>query len=819
MKILNLEIKNIRGIKTIKIDPEGHNVVVFGPNGTGKSALVDAVDFLLTGRISRLVGEGAKFLRLKEHGCHVDSRDDLRNTVVIAKAEVEGKTVVLERSIERPSSLKVEPEQHKDLVEGYLEGADLGLHILSRRDILNYITAEAGKRAKQVMSLLNLMDIEKLRSAFVSIRNDAESNFKYADSNLEKAKSEVANLLSLSIFSEEACLDKVNGLREELNGSRISELSPESIKENIEPRPFGFREDALTTNQIMNTIDEIRLIIKSEETIKKEVELRTLLEEVSREAQLRQYLLYDKLLETGLALLDGSNLCPLCGKVWEDGDFREYLRKKKDEIEIAKENQVKIDEISRFIKSKIDVLTNDINTSLKAHKQFSLEVIYEKEMKDYLDSLTTWSEAMVKPVEFFEKEKWPTRSLTELFSSSVLETAILDPLDSAIDKVGVKFSKQQVAWDTLTKMEDKWRIYIESLEEKKASEKTKTRADLILSNFEQARDSVLEGIYDEVRNNFERYYKTLHSEDEYSFSSKISHEEAELIFEVNFYGRGMFPPHALHSEGHQDSMGLCLFFALNKYLIKDAINMIILDDVIMSIDRGHRRNICALLKDAFPDKQLIITTHDTTWARQLKSEGLVTRKNMIHFLNWNIETGPIIEMEKDLWDKIKEDLEKDDAPSAAHKLRRNAECFFDDVCDFLRATGLPYKATHQWDLGEFASAAISTYKKYLRRAVVNSKKMDQQEKLCELEKLEKEANEVISRSLIEQWAINRNVHYDRWEEFGKRDFEPVVCAFKDLFKLFACSSCGSMITRIDSEGETPMSLIACNCGKVFWNIQ
>jgi len=113
MKILSLEIRNIRGIKTIKIEPEGQNVVVFGPNGTGKSALVDAVDFLLTGRISRLVGEGTKFLRLKEHGCHVDSRDDLGNTVVIAKAEVEGKTVVLERNIQRPSFLKVEPEKNR----------------------------------------------------------------------------------------------------------------------------------------------------------------------------------------------------------------------------------------------------------------------------------------------------------------------------------------------------------------------------------------------------------------------------------------------------------------------------------------------------------------------------------------------------------------------------------------------------------------------------------------------------------------------------------------------------------------------------------
>ncbi|MFH1673522.1 MAG: chromosome segregation protein SMC, partial [Pseudomonadota bacterium] len=131
---------------------------------------------------------------------------------------------------------------------------------------------------------------------------------------------------------------------------------------------------------------------------------------------------------------------------------------------------------------------------------------------------------------------------------------------------------------------------------------------------------------------FDKYYKALHSDDEKGFVSKISHIKAELVFEVDFYGRGMFPPHALHSEGHQDSMGLCLFFALNEYLTKDAIKIIILDDVVMSIDRNHRRAICNLLKTYFSDKQFIITTHDTAWAKQLKTEDVVKQKNMVHFL-------------------------------------------------------------------------------------------------------------------------------------------------------------------------------------------
>lgn len=818
MKILSLEIKNIRGIKYIRIEPQGENVVVFGPNGAGKSAIVDAIDFLLTGEISRLTGEGTKGLSLREHGCHIDARNDLKNTAVIAKVEVDGKEVIMERSINKPSSLKVKPKEDEAIVESYLKTAELGLHVLSRREILKYITAEAGKRAKEVMSLLNLMDVENLRTTLVTVRNEAKDSSKHADSNFEVAKSEVTKLLSLDSFSEEACLNRVNDLRAVLRGSKIVQLSPEKIRENLKPYPFAAMEVALTREQIENTAKEIRNLMSGKDDFtKKELELKTLLEEVRKESRFKQYLLYETLLKAGISLIDASNVCPLCGRKWKNGDFKAYLEEKKKETEIAKGKQEKIDGISSFIKIKLDILKNDVANCAKAHKQFNLEVD-EKELNDYLSSLDQWSEAMLKPLETLEGNKWPTLGLQKILGTSFLEIKMLVPLEDALKRLGEEFSVQQLAWDTLTRLEDQWKRYKQALAEKEACDILKNRSEAALSHFEKARDSILENIYDAIKRNFDEYYKTIHSDDESKFASKILHEGAELNLEVDFYQRGMFPPHALHSEGHQDSMGLCLFLALNNYLIEDSIKVVVLDDVIMSIDRTHRRAICSLLKQIFPDKQYIITTHDTAWARQLRTEGVVAQKNMIHFTNWNIDTGPIFEMEKDMWDKIQEDLNKDDVPSAAHKLRRNAECFFENVCDFLGAS-VPYKGNHQWELGDFAFSAISAYKGYLRRAKSNSQKMNQKDRFKELEELEKKANDIIAKSQIEQWIINANVHYNKWDEFSKSDFEPIVEAFRELFGLFTCSSCGTMISVSQNKGATEKNIVSCGCGKIFWNIE
>jgi len=72
MKLLELEIRNIRGLTHLKINPQGKNFVIYGPNGSGKSTVVDALDFLLTGQINRLKGKGTGDISLARHGPHID---------------------------------------------------------------------------------------------------------------------------------------------------------------------------------------------------------------------------------------------------------------------------------------------------------------------------------------------------------------------------------------------------------------------------------------------------------------------------------------------------------------------------------------------------------------------------------------------------------------------------------------------------------------------------------------------------------------------------------------------------------------------------
>jgi hypothetical protein len=51
----------------------------------------------------------------------------------------------------------------------------------------------------------------------------------------------------------------------------------------------------------------------------------------------------------------------------------------------------------------------------------------------------------------------------------------------------------------------------------------------------------------------------------------------------------------VETEGHQDGMGVCLYLALMKRLFGDQFTFALLDDVVMSVDVGHRYQFCQLL--------------------------------------------------------------------------------------------------------------------------------------------------------------------------------------------------------------------------------
>ena len=174
-----LSILELRGIRELQLTPQRKSFVISGPNGSGKSGVVDAIQFGLTGEISRLSGKGTGGLSVQKHGPHVDRRDDPATAEVSLTLHFPelGKTAVLTRNVKTAKTFTLQPEgaDVRALIEEAAQHPEL---TLSRREIIKYILVEAGERSKEIQSLLKLEAIGNIRSVLATAKNRVTSDLQ-----------------------------------------------------------------------------------------------------------------------------------------------------------------------------------------------------------------------------------------------------------------------------------------------------------------------------------------------------------------------------------------------------------------------------------------------------------------------------------------------------------------------------------------------------------------------------------------------------------------------------------------------------------------
>jgi energy-coupling factor transporter ATP-binding protein EcfA2 len=725
--------------------------------------------------------------------------------------------VETERCMGKPSTLKCDRSTKRHL-QPILDLAGRGQHVLTRREILKYITAEPGTRAQEIQALLNISELESIRKALVRTHGKLKTECQSAKRAVSTAKSAVNETVRERIYLEKAVLQFVNERRKVLGGQPISELRVENLKKDLAPPATLPSDKAVNIAIFEQDVQNIRVAISNEnqaEIASNDEKLRELVVTVRTDPRLQREFSRRQLTKLGISLIDESGSCPLCDKPWPPGKLREYLEERLETVDVAAKHLSRVEKMSAAIISSVDSGIINLRNVIRSAEIAGVSDEQLLPLKTWLKDLEQLKSILEDVLEKYPDDRFSPRQVRQLLAPDDV-ARVLTEVQSGVQAKYPKTTPEQTAWDMLTRLEENLKALKKAQTEFKAAELSQRRAEILLASFEKARDSVLGKLYDEISDRFSELYRRLHGEDEGTFEARIHPHGAGLNFEVDFFGRGNHPPHALHSEGHQDSMGLCLYLALAERLTEGMIDLTILDDVIMSIDSGHRRRICDLLSSVFPNKQFLITTHDKTWATQLRSEGIVTSRGSIEFSRWTIDTGPLVSSEVGLWELIEQDLQRGDVPNAAFRLRRGSEHFFEMACDALHAF-VQYKSNSRWELGDFLPAAIGQYRSLLKSAKAASQSWGDQECFEQLQEWDTVAKQIITRSNVEKWAINSNVHYNNWGNFSDHDFRPVAEAFRDLYGLFRCSKCGGML-YLACTGLTPVS-VRCNCGAVNWNLQ
>jgi len=815
VRLIELEIDNVRGITHLLLKPEGKNFVVWGPNGSGKSAVVDAIDFLLTGRISRLIGEGTGSITLNEHGPHIDHEP--MDAVVRAVIQLPGikEPFEIKRCMGRHSVLECD-DSIKPHFEPVMALASRGQHVLTRREILKYITSDTGTRAREIQYLLNVAEIDDVRKTLVKVKNNLKKELQIAKHAVETAEGAVNATIRERSFQEDKVLQFVNQKRTVLGCQEISTLHYKELKTGLtHPNQISKEKTvnfAIVERDIQN-LQGVTLEQSQTEIREKDKELRDVITTIRSDPQLLQALNREQLTGLGISMIDESGRCPLCDTPWPEGELREYLEQRVSASEKASQYKVAISDFSTFIAGPVN---NTLGSLQKIIETLQITGDEEEgaELKLWFNELEKLSSALNEATEKYPISNFDLDQVKRMLApDNIVEH--LNRIRAIFKGKSPQMTPEQVAWDSLTRLEENLKAFEPALNKLEIADMSYKRAVILLDSFEKARDSVLGTLYEEVKDRFVELYKELHGSDEKGFTANIEPDGAALNFEVDFYGRGTHSPHALHSEGHQDSMGVCLYLVLSERLAKGLIDLVILDDVVMSVDVDHRRDLCRVLASSFPNRQFLITTHDKTWANQLKSEGVIGPQGVVELYNWNIDTGPQVSYQVDLWERIEEDMQRNDIPSAAARLRRGLEQYFGMVCDALQVP-VRYRLNGQLDLGDFTIPLMNGYSKLVKKARKSAISWNNTELQMKFDEMDSIRKEVYTRTYAEQWALNANVHYNNWIDFSENDFRPVAEAFQDLCGLFVCANCGGMLS-VATTGMKPVG-IRCNCGRVNWNL-
>lgn len=460
MRLLELEIHNMRGIRHVVLEPDGDNFVIWGPNGAGKSAVVDALDFLLTGRISRLTGRGTSGITLNHHGPHIDRKP--KDARVRAKIKISGipDPVEIERCMANADMLVCQ-KSVRPQVERIMDVAQRGQHVLTRREILKFITTVPSTRGRQIQQILDLTEIEGIRKALVRVHNQASREYKAAKEQLEAAKSTVAATIQAEEFTRRAVLTVVNRNRAILSAKPVSALHSSKLKDGLTMPALQVEHAPQSINLTILERDIQHLRSKLSEAKQAAIastdqQLRQLLSAIRSQPELLRALTRRQLTEIGLRLMDESGSCPLCDTPWPAGELHRYLEQQLSMADEAAQNQKRIEELSGGL---LDAANNTLASVSKVTR--AAEIVANADdvqlLKSWLSHLQRFTEALSVPLEKYPRPYFPTQQVQRMLAPIALEETLERTYGACKDRFR-DTPPEQTAWDTLTRLEENLKV-------------------------------------------------------------------------------------------------------------------------------------------------------------------------------------------------------------------------------------------------------------------------------------------------------------------------------------------------------------------------
>ena len=521
--------------------------------------------------------------------------------------------------------------------------------------------------------------------------------------------------------------------------------------------------------------------------------LVTKLKQIAEFKDIQKFLKRLELYKAGLSAIE-DNVCPLCNQAIDATKLVASLNQKINDLSSFEEIKKEKTTLLNGVQNKITSILSDFD---RLKKQYDTVSILNPE----IDKIEAFKIALATDLEV---------DVISQFTA----TLQIDTFEQFKTRLGkeiatLSLNNLQTTYKTLLDVDGLLKEYYSKIKTVKHESKAFERITALANYYSVAQEEWLNELYKSIEADFSSYYRNMHQADESAFKGVLKKTGAQLSMRVDFFDGKQYPPNAVHSEGHQDSMGICLFFALSKKIANEDLNLILLDDVVMSIDIGHRISFCNLLKEVFPNKQFIITTHDYIWRTELEQQQIVDRQNVFYFKAWDIAKGPLLAKSNDIWERITDDLSSGNKNEAAYLLRYYLEEFLADICSKYRLP-VPYSSTARWSLEEKFNPVHSFFKSALDAA--KQSLISFHRDTSQIDGVIEKYNGCFKALNADKWILNPSTHYTDWaKNISLAELQVLAVATKNYCECLKCENCGTSFFFMEVQNGKP-KCFSCDCG-------
>lgn len=648
-RLERLEVHGFRGLLDSSLSFDCGSIVLGGGNGTGKSAFVDALEFLYTGSISSLAG--AAGLSLRQHAPHILA--SARESFVRAGFDTPRGTATrwLSGPVDAPAPLDVH----------LVRGGRLTF-ILRRSQLQQFIHATPSDRYRGLADLIGVETLDRIELGLKRARDTLQSALTTAQATMATIERQLETLPA-DRDDEEELLRAVN--------DRIADLGfPEhqlqsfddvpAVRASLLRRLTDRRPDPRFSAR-SRLLDELRRGINGKDLGDALAAFVSLVPRAGNADDRARGLELLSTLTHGRDYLRRAEThhCPLCEREVDSRSLLARLSKRVAQLEELSLHQERL----QRARDALEASLRDAGARARTVEAMQREAGFPDRTTGAVTNCVTMLQESLRAGTLTESlemaarldealQRWSSwaRDTVEGLAGSLAgqdgaeESEAHDAVLALLQDLGVRRARSERGHEERERLRSERDEIQRSLHRRR---RALALAEASYATFNRVKNAEIQRVYNELQSDLARFYDFLHPGEGYGRLGieMDPRKRGSSELKIDFHGRNEEDPRAFGSDGHLDSLGLCIFLAFVRRFNGDW-PLLVLDDVVSSVDTAHKQRVSTLLFEEFGDRQLFITTHDSRWFNDLRraqaQAGRETSTRNLVIDSWSLRDGPAI---------------------------------------------------------------------------------------------------------------------------------------------------------------------------------